>query len=167
MQKINGGALCHSMNATQWVRDPTMNSSDLPFETLIKPCVSEVRHLGIQCRRGCSGIPSYGFHKNLTVSTKPAKKLVQMQIPTQFACPNRSSCRAGPAAGRAMPLTYLHVHQIISYKTIGNQWRSTNAPERPPRPLITVSAHEGGGGATCTGHSQKLPCHDPQIIQAV
>ena len=125
MQKINGGALCHAMNATQWVRDPTMNSSDLPFETLIKPCVSEVRHLGNRCRRGCSGIPSYGFHKNLTVSTKPAKKLVQMQIPTQFECPNRSSCRAGPAAGRTSPRTYLDAHQIICYKTIGNQWKCT------------------------------------------
>ena len=103
------------------------HSNDIPFETLIKPCVSEVRHLGNQCRRGCSGIPSYGFHKNLTVSTKPAKKPVQMQIPTQFACPNRSSCRAGPAAGRTSPRTYLDVHQIISYKTIGNQWRSSVA----------------------------------------
>ena len=127
MQKINGKALCHSMNATQWVRDPTMNSSDLPFETLIKPYVSEVRHLGIQCRRGCSGIQSYGYHKNLTVSTKPAKKLVQMQFPIHFASSNRSSCRAGPAAGRTWPRTYLHVQRIISYKTIGNQWRSAVA----------------------------------------
>ena len=88
MQKINGGALCHYMNATQWVRDPTMNSSDLPFETLIKPYVSEVRHLGIQCRRRCSGLASYSFHKNLTVSTKPAEKLVKLQIPIQLASSN-------------------------------------------------------------------------------
>ena len=125
--KMNGKALCHSMNATQWVRDPTMDSSDIPFEALIKPCVSDVRHLGIQCRRGGSGIPPYGFHKNLTVSTKPAKKLVQMQIPTQFACPNRSGSRAGPAAGRVSPRTYQHVHQIVSHKTIGNQRRSSIA----------------------------------------
>ena len=32
------------------------------------------------------------------------------------------------------------------YKTIGNRWRSTNATGRPPRPLITGPAHEGGQG---------------------
>ena len=87
MQKINGGALCHSMNATQWLRDPTMNSSDLPFETLIKPCVSEVRHLGIQCRRGCSGIPSYGFHKILRFPPNPQKSFSKCKFPHNLQAP--------------------------------------------------------------------------------
>ena len=83
--KINGKVLCHY---TQWVRDPTMNSIDLPFETLIKPCVSEVRHLGNQCRRGCSGIPSYGFHKKiLRFPPNPQKSLSKCKSPHNLHAP--------------------------------------------------------------------------------
>ena len=98
-----------------------MNSIDLPFEAFIKPYVSEVRHLGFPCRRGCTGLPPYGFHKNLTVSTKPAKKLVQ-NADSHTICKPPSIKLQGGTGSRAHLATYVPTCSANHF--LQNHWES-------------------------------------------
>ena len=98
-----------------------MDSIDLPFESFIKPYVSAVRHLGLPCRRGCTGLPPYGFHKNLTVSTKPAKKTCPKAY-SHTICKPQSIKLQGGTGSRARHATYIPT--CSSNHFVQNHWES-------------------------------------------